>query len=278
MDKRIVNRRVIEALVRAGAFDSINDHRASLLASVGVAMEFAESRERHAAQTSLFGEEQADQAPALVQARRWHELEVLQQEKTALGFYFSGHPFTAYQRELAGFVKTTLKALAAKKELVTLAGVITGVRNTVTKSGKMAFITLDDGTAQIEVGVFSELFEKHREWLKDDRLLVVVGKVRDDAYTGGLRVSAEALHDLDSARNLFARGLRLRCNGDANAHRLLELLTPYRRGNVPVTVCFRNASAAGEIELAEEWRVRLDEHLIHSLRDWLEPANIEIVY
>ncbi len=278
VDKRIVNRRVIEALVRAGAFDSLNDHRASLLASVGVAIDFAESRERHAAQTSLFGEEQAEQAPALVPARRWQELEMLQQEKTALGFYFSGHPFNAYQRELAGFVKTTLKTLSAKKELLTLAGVVTGVRSMVTKSGKMAFVTLDDGTAQVEVGVFSELFEKHREWLKDDQLLVVIGKVREDAYTGGLRVSAEALHDLDSARNLFARGLRLKCNGDANAHRLLELLTPYRRGNVPVTVCFKNTHAAGEIELSDDWRVRLDQHLIHSLRDWLEPANIEIVY
>jgi len=278
VDKRIVNRRVIEALVRAGALDSLNDHRASLLASVGVAMEFAESRERHAAQTSLFGEEQADEAPALVQLRRWSELEILQQEKTALGFYFSGHPFNAYQRELAGLVKGTLKTLAAKRELISLAGIVTGVRSMMTKSGKMAFVTLDDGTAQVEVGVFSELFEAHREWLKDDQLLVVVGKVREDAYTGGLRVSAEALHDLDSARNYFARGLRLKCNGEADAHRLMELLAPYRRGGVPVTVCFRNASAAGEIELSEEWQVRLDQHLILGLRDWLQPANIEIVY
>ncbi len=278
VDKRVVNRRAIEALVRAGAFDGIDDHRASLLASVGIAMEFAEDRERHAAQTSLFGEEAAEAPPALVESRRWAELEVLQQEKTALGFYFSGHPFSAYRRDLSGFVKTTLKTLAAKKELVTLAGVITGVRNLVTKSGKMAFVTLDDGTAQVEVGVFSELFEKHRDWLKEDQLLVVVGKVRDDAYTGGLRVSAEALHDLDSARNLFARGLRISCNGGSNAHRLAELLAPYRRGRVPVTVCYRSEVATGEIELSEEWQVRLDQHLLHSLCDWLDPANVEVVY
>ncbi|MBI3149308.1 MAG: DNA polymerase III subunit alpha [Betaproteobacteria bacterium] len=278
VDKRIVNRRAIEALVRAGAFDRLSDHRASLLASVGVAMDFAETLERHAAQISLFGEESAERAPALVAARRWLELEVLQQEKTALGFYFSGHPYTAYQRELAGFVKSGLKTLAARKELVTLAGIITGVRSMVTKSGKMAFVTLDDGSAQIEVGVFSELFEQHRDWLNEDQLLVVIGKVRDDAYTGGIRVSAEALHDLDSARNLFARGLRLSCNGDGNAHRLVELLSPYRPGTVPVTVIYRNSSAAGEIELPQDWRIKLDQHLLHGLREWLEPRNIEILY
>ncbi|CAG1005636.1 DNA polymerase III subunit alpha [Burkholderiales bacterium] len=278
LDKRIVNRRVIEALVRAGAFDALSDHRAALLASVGVAMDHAEHQERHASQTSLFGEESAQAPPALVEARRWAELEVLQQEKTALGFYFSGHPFGAYRRELAGFVKTGLKTLAPKKELVTLAGIVTGVRSMVTKSGKMAFVTLDDGSAQIEVGVFSELYDAHRDWLKDDQLLIVVGKVREDAYSGGIRVSAEALHDLDSARNLFARGLRLACNGGSNAHRLMELLLPYRPGKVPVTVVYTNANAAGEIELPESWRIRLDQHLLQGLSEWLEPRNIEILY
>ena len=278
VDKRIVNRRAIEALVRAGAFDTLSDHRAALLASVGMAMDHAENQERHASQINLFGEDSADRPPALVAARRWSELEVLQQEKTALGFYFSGHPYGAYQQELAGFVKTRLKALAPKKELVTLAGIITGVRNSMTKSGKMAFVMLDDGSAQIEVGVFSELYEANREWLKEDRLLVVVGKVREDAYSGGIRVAAEALHDLDSARNHFARGLRLACNGNSDAHRLIELLQPYRPGKIPVTVAYSNGSAAGEIELAESWRIRIDQHLLQSLREWLEPGNIEILF
>jgi len=86
VDRRIVNRRVIEALVRAGAFDAINTHRASLLASVGIAMEAAEQQSRSASQVSLFGEASAAaEGPKLVEAASWDESERLQNEKLALG-------------------------------------------------------------------------------------------------------------------------------------------------------------------------------------------------
>ncbi|MBI3574269.1 MAG: DNA polymerase III subunit alpha, partial [Gammaproteobacteria bacterium] len=100
VDKRLVNRRVVESLVRAGAFDALNDHRHSLLASVGIALESAEQASRSANQVSLFGEEDAAQEMGLVEVARWAENEKLQHEKTALGFYFSGHPFGAYRQEL----------------------------------------------------------------------------------------------------------------------------------------------------------------------------------
>src|SRR5437773_276692 len=102
VDKRAVNRRAIEALIRAGAFDSIDARRASLLASVGVALDLAERSERAATQVSLFAdhtEEHAAAKPKLIEAREWIDSERLANEKSSLGFYLSGHPYREYATE-----------------------------------------------------------------------------------------------------------------------------------------------------------------------------------
>ncbi len=99
-DKRMVNRRTTEALIKAGAFDSIDPDRHKLLASVGVAMEFADQAERNAMQSSLFdiGADAEEHAPQYLQVKPWAEQELLMQEKTALGFFFSGHPYNTWKK------------------------------------------------------------------------------------------------------------------------------------------------------------------------------------
>src|SRR4029078_9162612 len=103
-------RRTIESRIRAGAFDTLNDHRASLLASVSFAMEAAEQVSRSASQVSLFGDtgEASTTDVAMVEVRRWKKRELLQNEKLALGFYLSGHPFESYASEVSSFVRTRL--------------------------------------------------------------------------------------------------------------------------------------------------------------------------
>ncbi|CAG1001847.1 hypothetical protein RHDC4_03247, partial [Rhodocyclaceae bacterium] len=192
VDKRVVNRRVIEALIRAGAFDALDAHRARLLASVGIALEAAEQAERNAKQSGLFDMGGGD-APAAqyVEAPPWSEREQLLQEKQALGFFLSGHPFNAYRQELSRFVKRGLDRLQPQKDLQLLAGVVLSTRTQMTRRGKMAIVMLDDATAQVEVTVFNELWEAERSKIKEDELLLIEGKVQDDAYSGGLRVTAD---------------------------------------------------------------------------------------
>src|SRR6185436_16287523 len=145
IDKRIVNRRAVEALVRAGAFDAIDARRAALLASVGIALDAAERADAAKAQVSLFGEDTASSAPALVAARDWTDAERLIHEKAALGFYLSGHPFAGYAAELAPVVRTSLANLAPRQDRVLVAGIVTALRVQSGRRGKMAFVTLDDG-------------------------------------------------------------------------------------------------------------------------------------
>jgi DNA polymerase-3 subunit alpha len=281
VDKRLVNRRVIEALVRAGALDALEPNRASLLASAGRALEAAEQRERQAAQVSLFAEaEHAGGAGgALIAAPPWDLKQKLTEEKTALGFALSGHLFSVYEREIAGFPRLALAQLGPAEHRVWMAGVVASARTQMTRRGRMMVVMLDDGSAQLELSVFNELFEKHRDKLREDALLIVQGKVQRDEFAGGLRVMAEELYDLAALRARFASRLRLQMNGHSDARQLMDLLAPFRaEGACPVTVHYENDAAACDVALGDAWRVRPDGQLLERLGAWLAPENVQVVY
>lgn len=279
-DKRMVNRRTTEALIKAGAFDSIDSDRYKLLASVGVAMEFADQAERNAMQTSLFdiGNVAEEHAPQYVNVKPWDEKEKLMQEKTALGFFFSGHPYNTCKKELSRFIRRPLNKLEPSKELTMLAGVVVGVRTQMTRRGKMLFVQLDDGTGMIEVTVFNELFEAERAKIVTDEVLIIEGKVRFDEFSGSNSVTADKLMTVGEARARFAKYLLLRMNGNTDARKLKTLLMPFAPGPAAVRLRYANAAAECEIILGENARVRLDDLLLEALGDWLKPENVEIVY
>ncbi len=288
-DKRMVNRRTIEALIRAGAFDSIapqtadeapGPDRAKLLATVGVAMDFAEQAERNAMQTSLFDiADVADEhAPEYVPVRPWDEKTRLMEEKTALGFFFSGHPYNTSKKELSRFIRRPLSRLEPAKEFTHIAGIVVGIRTQMTRRGKMLFVQLDDGTAMVEVSVFNELFEAERDKIVTDEILVIEGKVRYDEFSGGNAVVAERLMTLGEARARFAKHLLLRMNGNSDVGKLKSLLSPFAPGPAAVRIRYRNELAECEMVLGESARVRLDDALLDALGGWLQPENVEIVY
>ncbi len=286
IDKRTVNRRVVEALIRAGAFDAIDDHRARLLASVGVALEAAEQAERNALQGGLFDSGGGAPPPARIEVARWDERQRLLQEKPALGFFLSGHPFNGYRGEIAAFVRRSLGQIEPARDVQLLAGVVVATRTQMTRRGKMAIVTLDDASAQVEVSVFNELFEAERPKIKEDELLLVEGKVQHDDFSGGLRVVADRLMTLGEARGRYAKALQLCLDGgtrqadggNAAAERLRTVLAPYRSGPCPVRLNYRNGEAAAALDLPESWRVRLDDALLAALRDWLRAENVTVAY
>ncbi len=293
VDKRIVNRRVIESLIRAGAFDSIDSHRGGLLASVGIALESAEQAGRAANQVSLFGDCHASaEGSNLINVPPWPEKEKLKNEKMALGFYLSGHPFNEYAEELKNFVRTRLDRLNPQRESELLAGIVYAIRSQVTRRGRMGVIVLDDGSARVELVVYNELFESVRTWVKEDQLLIVEARLNskgaDDEY--GLRIIADQLYDLDSARSRYAKRMELHCNGSSSALGLKELLAPHRCGSdagkakggnnrtCPVLVVYHNKSASCELELGNTWRVSLQDNLLQSLSAHFRAENVRVIY
>ena len=298
VDKRIVNRRTVEALIKAGAFDSLNDHRASLMASLDAALASADQQARAANQNSLFGHEEEDVALIVKYAdvTRWRLREQLAYEKSSLGFYLGGHPYQEYADELGNFIKLKLSDLtpqfvgqsnnpgngsgyAAKRGVpVVLAGIVAGMRIQQTRRGRMAIVTLDDGSAQVELTLFNEIFEANRPWIREDELLVVRGTAKLDEYSGNVRVSGEELFDFASARSHFAQQLALRCNGNASIAQLKKLFAPYRDGKCPVQIHYRNDNASCQLRLGEAWQVTLHDDLLRDLNDLLQVENVKVVY
>jgi len=230
IDRRVVNRRTVEALIRAGAFDALHANRAQLIASVSLAMEAADQASANAMQAGLFDMGDApSQGHELVDEPEWAEKKKLQEEKGALGFYLSGHLFDAYKDEVRRFARQKIGELKEGRDKL-IAGVIASMRTQMTQRGKMLIALLDDGTGQCEVTVFNETFEAHKQLFKEDELLVVQGQARNDAFTGGLRFTVETVMDLGRARCRYAEAVKVQMNGNADALALRRVLEAHSAG------------------------------------------------
>ncbi|CAM8371512.1 DnaE DNA polymerase III, alpha subunit [Candidatus Methylopumilus universalis] len=283
LDLRKVNRRVVESLIRGGAFDTLESNRASLLASVNLAITAAEQGKANIAQNSLFGEEQTQKVD-IVHMDPWSPQQKLQEEKAALGFYFSGHPFTFFEKRIRPFIKTLIKELKPQEQPYLIAGVIVAIRIRMTSRGKMAIVTLDDAISRVDVVVGNELLTQSQRLVQEDQLLIVEGRVSHDDFTGGIRVTARKLFDLATARNQFAHHLKISCNGQSDANKLREMLKPYcghpqhNLKRCRVKIDYQNDQGHVELLLGREWQVDLHDELLDGLTQWLSEENVKILY
>ena len=285
VDRKVVNRRTIEALVRAGAFDSLNPDRALLLANVGRAIDTADAADASVGQESLFGgSDGAIAAPVeWLRTAAWTERQRLQEEKSALGFYLSGHLFHGFSREVRRFVKTTIGDLQPTQQPVWIAGIVASQRMQMTRRGKMLVVVLDDDTGAIEIPLFNELYEKHRATVREDELLVLQVAVRDDR-NGGQRLIVEKLLDLTAARREFGKRVVIGLNGNADGSLLRAAITPWlspaeqqEPDGLPVVVEYSTSDARCAVQLGERWRVRPADDLLASLRR-LAPQRLSVEY
>lgn len=286
VDRASLNKRTLEALIKAGAFDSIDMNRAALLATVSRAMEAADQVARNAHQVSLFDDSSDELIELeLEQVPEWDLQTRLRQEKSAMGFFFSGHLFDAWRDEVRRFAPRPLASLEPSRDFQWFAGVLSGVRVRMTRRGRMMIATLDDGSSQVEVTIFNELFELNRQRLKEDQLIIVKGKVSFDDYSGGLRVTADEIYDLQLAREARARSLRLRLKQEQyDTAKLYQLLNPFRaepENHIPgvaVELALDNMHYECQVRLGQEWRVRLAETMLEQIEEWLGTDAVEINY
>ena len=221
VDRSRLNKRTVEALIKSGAFDNLHLNRAALLASVERAFDFASASEANANQGGLFdmmGEDahgSSTQEPELVETLPWGVKERLTHEKAALGFYISGHLFDEVEREVRQFVKQRIEHLMDSREPQLLAGIVSDMRVINAQRGKLAIFKLDDKSAVIEATADEATIHTYRNTLKDDELVVVMGKATPDRFSGGLRFSITQVWDLGQARCRFGKYLRVLVNGSA---------------------------------------------------------------
>jgi DNA polymerase-3 subunit alpha len=264
VDRARINKRVVEALIKAGAFDTLHADRASALASVSLALEWADTQAAHVDQGGLFdfGDSHAasTQEPALVHAEPWSIKERLTLEKTALGFYLSGHLFDQSEPEVRRFAKRRIADLIDSREPQLLAGIVSDLRVVNGQRGRVAIFKLDDKSEAIEAVADEKLLDAHRDLLRDDELLIVQGKVQPDRFSGGLRLNVQQVWDLASARCRFARYLRVKVNGQLPPVAQMVREFPARRVTIeqgelvrglPVRLVLQREQASGELDLGD---------------------------
>ncbi len=289
VDLRKVNRRVIEALIRSGAMDNFGSHRAALMQSLEQAIKAAEQHLQNqlCGQNDMFGEQQTtkpNEAQQLITCPAWSDAERLAGEKSTLGIYLTGHPIDRYTDELSYFTTAKFAELNPRdSQTVTIAGLVIGIRTMMTKRGKrMAFVTLDDQTRRIELAVFSETYEKCREILVKDTLLVAEGEISYDDYSGGHRISANNIYTIEQARSIYAKYLRLELTPTDTNQTLLNTiktaLQPFRGGNCPVQIHYQHPDAKANLKLDNAWNIIPNDNVLTELKQTLGEDKVTFVY
>lgn len=275
VDKAHVNRRTIESLIKSGAFDGLHDNRASLLASVDVALQAASHAAEHAHQNSLFDDAQTlgEQWQAeLTQVPQWSLREKLAHEKIALGFYLSGHLFDEFEVEARQLAPMTLANLQPRSDTVLIAGIITSVRSQITERGKRMFITLDDKSARLELMIFAEEAERYGHLLQEEQLVFLEVGVQPDRYAGGdhVRINCKRVMNLTHARvgnaHTVLIDVDLRDAG-LDVPGLRQLLRQHwDEAGLSVLLRTHIQGARAEIKLGMDWQVIPSDELVGALR------------
>jgi DNA polymerase III subunit alpha len=281
VDRKQINRRTVESLIRAGAMDCFGVDRAVLLASVAFAVEVADQAAASANQVSLFGGDDSDLVapPDYVKATPWTDRQKLSEEKTALGYYLSGHMFDSYAAEVRRFAKTKLKDLEPSRDPRMLCGVITGVRTQLTQRGKILIVSLDDKSGVVEVTIYNELFEQHKNVFREDEFLLVVGKVSEDRFNGGLRITAEKVFDIATARIQYGHKLEMDVACTIPPAKLAEILQSYRHEHgLPVSLRVTPQGIPCILQLGDAWRVAPSDELKYALELQLGAKDVAVEY
>jgi len=285
VDSRRVNRKVIEALVKAGAFDFEGHPRRQLFESVEKALERGAStqRDRAVGQSSLFGllEDTGRPGPAASVSRpeyatleEWPEKERLAMEKEAIGFYVSGHPLHQYGRELQRYARPAAAVQRARRDdVVTVAGIVTQLRERPTKTGKrMAWVTLEDLSGSVELVCFPgkeggrSVMGKDGKWtksgprpgydaweplLKSDEPILVTGTVQvntRDEENPTAELIVEQVQSLKEVRDKRVKRLELRVRADLVTEDRLERLSGLAKEHAGATPLAVSIVLPGEAE------------------------------
>ena len=279
VDLQRVNRRVFEALIRSGSLDRIGANRATLTSQLDRAVHLGEqnSRAMSVGQVDLFGLSAAEDAVIA----DWSEAQRLAGERETLGLFLTGHPITPYEPDLKFLVGARLVDVGGPRPTpkpsangertwsagkpATVAGLVLEIRR---RPNRVTLI-LDDRTGRLEVTLFEETFQQHRDIIVKAAILVIEGSLRFDDFIEAWRLQAKTVMDIDRARERFARRLWLRWpetfDGAQGMAKFEDMLKPYVRGPCGVSVVLKRPEYSGRLNLGDSWSIRPTRELLDKL-------------
>ena len=294
IDSQKINRRILETLIKAGAFDNTGANRRSLMEFLPEALRMASQhhRDQGIGQADLFGGAMAVEADSNVcpVLEEWPERERLKLEKLALGLYLTGHPINEYKDELQQITTHRLIDLVEddgqkkyNKQTVLIAGLVSDTRFQTTERGRRAFITLDDQSAYYEFMVFDDVIKEGEAFIVKDEVLIVEGKLNTD-WSGNTRLRVEALHDINSAREHFARRLLIQAETlDQDAINKVRTLfnKQFKQQNnksCPIVIDYKTQNAKARLQLGINYHAPLQQEAINQLKQHFGKTSVRIEY
>lgn len=290
VDLRVCNRKVLESLIKCGAFDELGFYRSQLFAMIDRALDVGSSlqKDRSRGQLSFFGggaqapaaefQETAQNVPGI---EEWPERERLAYERELLGYYVTSHPLANYAKQLKTYASVSTDTLGERRdqEEVTLGGIIDTVREILTKKGdKMAFIGLQDLMGSCEVIAFPEVFKGSGELIRKDATIFIRGKInlRDDTP----KIIADEIIDLDEVQKRFTRlvSIDLKTAGlTPELLRDIKRILSKSRGTTPVYLTFRDPQGkAAVVHIGEDYKVETTDSLFEQLEGLLGENSVRI--
>lgn len=295
IDLSRVNKRALEALLRAGAFDSVGRNRASLMAELASAVQSGEQQTRAAAlgQSDLFGgpgpATTAERPRERISVPEWPTAVRLAGERETLGHYLSGHPMDEFVHDRRYLAPGTIAELTSGRPVggegqwspprsATVAGLIAELR----RRGNRHSMMLDDGSARVEVSLFDEVLNAHRQLLVKDSLVLVEGALRWDTFIEGWRLQAKKITGLDAARAAQVRRVLVRWPAAGESGPVLAALEaalrPARGGRASVAVYYAAAAGHALLDFGVDWQVTPTRPLLEALTAHFGAEAVRLVY
>ncbi len=289
VDLRTTNRKVLESLIRAGAFDEFNLKRAQLTAMMDRALSLGaeQQRDREKGQMSFFGAfdhgpESGVHVEDIEKVEEWPEHQLLANEKAVLGFYMSSHPMARFTRMIETYATTNTKKLADARDQqeVTIGGIISQIKEISTKKGdRMAFITLEDLDGTCEVIAFPEFFAQNRSQLIKDAVLFIRGSVnkRDDVP----KIIANEMIPIEDVRKKLTKVISIDLSTaglDQGTLEKLKGIFESHQGSTPVEINFLSPDGEHHVmQPGNDYHVEPNEEFFKKIKDLLGINSIHVM-
>ncbi len=292
LDTRVCNRKTIESLAQAGAFDTLHQNRAQLMASIDDVINYASRKqeEERLNQVSLFGEASGSGGmggePNLRECPPWTNIERLNKERELIGFYLSGHPLDKFKEDVKLFASHSLNVEELSKlgdrEKVRVIGIITSVKRISDKKGRpMAFAQIEDLEGSAEVLIFSEVYDRHQGLIAPDTVLMLEGNLskRDEPP----KIMASSMERVENLREKFQAQLQLNIilkTAEISENDLTEMATLFsiHRGETPIKLKVQSKQAKRPLNMnVRKYVVEPNNELLSGLRSILDKKSVQLI-
>jgi DNA polymerase-3 subunit alpha len=289
VDLKAVNKRALESLVQAGAFDSLGHKRAQLYSSFEAIVQFGQSvqESKSSSQSSLFDMLGSDQKklmtyPSLVGVEEWSQGEKLNREKDLLGVYISGHPLLKFEQEYNSFTNirlgdatTIVEGMGARA-----AGIVVDVRRKIDRKGNtMAFVQLEDFTGKGELIFFADAYSKYQNILFADSIILVSGSAESNGDS--VRIMVREAYPLEEAAGKLTKSIAVSIDASDRSKELLssfkQLLGNYSHGNCPIFFSVTSGGSRPKIYRSSIYAVDANRKFVGDLSDLFGKENVKLI-